>query len=143
MPADGATPNVPSGAQMGRPPKLVETEELLKQIEGLARIQCTQREAAAVLRVHRDTFADFLRSHEKAMEAWENGLENGKASLRRHQYKMAENNPTMAIWLGKQWLDQRDKADNQYSGPDGKPIETNARIEWVVVRPSHLEPAKD
>lgn len=108
MSADGQ--DVP--AVMGRPPKLNESEEILKQIEGLARIQCTQREAAAVLRVHRNTLSDFLSSSEKAREAWDNGLESGKASLRRLQFKAAENgNPTMAIWLGKQWLDQRDKVD--------------------------------
>ena len=112
MPHDGKTPNVPDTPALGRPPKLVESEELIKQIEGLGRIQCTQREAAAVLRVHRDTFAAFLGTHEKAQEAWDNGQEQGKASLRRLQYKSAENgNPTMQIWLGKQWLEQKDKLE--------------------------------
>jgi len=98
--------------KMGRPPKLVESEELLKQIESLARIQCTKKEAAAVLRVHQDTLADFLQAHEKARIAWEDGIETGKASLRRLQYKSAESgNTTMQIWLGKQMLDQTDKTD--------------------------------
>ena len=97
----------------GRPPKLVESDELLKQIEGLARIQCTQREAAAVLRVDEDTYNKFLGSHEKARAAWKSGLESGKASLRRLQYKNAENgSATMQIWLGKQWLEQADQAVN-------------------------------
>lgn len=109
MSADGN--DVPS--VMGRPPKLTETEEILKQIEGLARIQCTQREAAAVLRVHRNTFSDFLSNNEKAREAWESGLEAGRASLRRLQYKAAESgNPTMQVWLGKQWLDQKDRVES-------------------------------
>lgn len=100
-------------AKTGRPPKLVETEELLTQIQGLAQIQCTQREAAAVLRVDRDTFGLFLRSHQKAREAWEIGLESGKASLRRMQFKSAANgNVASQIWLGKQWLDQKDKAES-------------------------------
>ncbi len=97
----------------GRPPKLVESEELLKQIEGLARIQCTQREAAAVLRVDEDTFNKFLGSNNNARTAWKMGQESGKASLRRMQFKSAENgNVTSQIWLGKQWLDQKDKAEN-------------------------------
>lgn len=100
-------------AKTGRPNKLVVSEELLKQIEGLARIQCTQREAAAVLRVDRDTFGGFLRTNEKARQAWDEGLEAGKASLRRLQFKNAENgNATMQIWLGKQWIDQKDKTEN-------------------------------
>ncbi|MBQ0061347.1 MAG: hypothetical protein KBT15_06205 [Bacteroidales bacterium] len=32
-------------------------------------------------------------------------------SLRRSQMKMAETNPTMAIWLGKQYLGQKDNRD--------------------------------
>lgn len=110
----------------GRPKgstKLQLTDELIKQIEGLGRIQCTMREAGAVLGVNVDTFSDFLRLHEKAREAWENGKEIGKASLRRHQYKLAEQgHATMQIRLGKQWLDQTDKIDNTLSGPDGKPV---------------------
>lgn len=96
----------------GRPigaTKLKISDEIIKQIEGLARIQCTQPEAAAVLGVCVNTFRAFLDAHQKAREAWENGKETGKASLRRHQFKMAESNPTMAIWLGKQCLDQKDR----------------------------------
>jgi hypothetical protein len=36
----------------------------------------------------------------------------GKMSLRRRQFQMAETNPTMAIWLGKQYLGQTDKLEN-------------------------------
>lgn len=46
------------------------------------------------------------------MEAWEDGRETGLASLRRQQFKMAETNATMQIWLGKQYLEQRDKLDS-------------------------------
>ena len=31
--------------------------------------------------------------------------------LRRKQWEMAGKNPTMAIWLGKQWLGQTDKVE--------------------------------
>ena len=100
----------------GRPPKLEPTDEIIKQIHGLSRIQCTMREAAAVLGVHRDTFSRFINTHEKAMAAWEDGAEDGKASLRRLQFKNAEaGNPTMQVWLGKQWLDQKDKAEADYN----------------------------
>lgn len=36
---------------------------------------------------------------------------NGKISLRRSQFQLAQTNPTMAIWLGKQWLGQTDKQE--------------------------------
>ena len=42
---------------------------------------------------------------------YKKGQDNGKRSLRRIQFKLAEKNPTMAIWLGKQYLGQRDNID--------------------------------
>ena len=44
----------------------------------------------------------------------------GKASLRRRQFEMAKSNPTMAIWLGKQYLGQADK--QEITGKGGKDI---------------------
>ena len=35
----------------------------------------------------------------------------GKVALRRAQFNMALKNPTMAIWLGKNWLEQCDKGE--------------------------------
>lgn len=35
-----------------------------------------------------------------------------------------DRNPTMQIWLGKQYLDQKDVSRAEHTGPDGKPIET-------------------
>ncbi len=114
------------GGKSGRPigsTKLQPDERTLKEVQSLARLQCTQREAAAVLGVCENTFRYFLQSHEKAREAWDHGGETGKASLRRYQYKMAETNPTMAIWLGKQWLDQTDKNDTTLRGHDGGAVQ--------------------
>ena len=42
---------------------------------------------------------------------YKKGQDNGKRSLRRIQFKLAEKNPTMAIWLGKQYLGQRDNIE--------------------------------
>lgn len=110
-------PKVKTGRPIGAT-KLKISDEIVKQIEGLARIQCTMKEAGAVLGVNEVTFSRFLQAHQKAMEAWENGKETGKASLRRNQFKMAEHNPTMAIWLGKQCLGQFDKL--AHAGADGE-----------------------
>ena len=35
----------------------------------------------------------------------------GKISLRRNQWRLAEKSATMAIWLGKQYLGQRDQVE--------------------------------
>ena len=41
----------------------------------------------------------------------------GKISLRRSQFELAKKNANMAIWLGKQYLDQREPDSRN----DGKP----------------------
>lgn len=45
-------------------------------------------------------------------EVFADKRQGGKASLRRSQWKLAENNATMAIWLGKQYLGQKDQPDS-------------------------------
>lgn len=110
--ADNTTDEKPKRGRPVGSTKLQLDDELIKQIQGLARIQCTMKEAGAVLGVNEVTFSLFLKAHKKAMEAWDYGKENGKASLRRYQFKTAETNPTMQIWLGKQMLDQVDKSES-------------------------------
>ena len=74
-------------------------------IEKLSIIQCTQEEIATIVGVHVKTLQrddEFCRIHKK-------GIEQGKSSLRRLQWKAAETgNTTMLIWLGKQYLQQRE-----------------------------------
>ena len=40
-------------------------------------------------------------------------------SLRRTQFKLAEKNPTMAIFLGKQYLGQRDNIEVEHNAQNG------------------------
>jgi hypothetical protein len=48
-------------------------------------------------------------------------MEGGKMSLRRHQWRaLEEGNTTMLVWLGKQYLGQREK--NEVTGADGKDL---------------------
>ena len=47
--------------------------------------------------------------YQKTVEEMQNHYRAfGKASLLRSQFKLAERNPSMAIWLGKQYLGQQD-----------------------------------
>jgi hypothetical protein len=101
----------------GRPLAVIDPA----QVEALARIHCTHAEIAAVLGCHKDTitnrFSDLI----------EKGKEEGRASLRRQQWKLATaGNATMCIWLGKQLLGQQDRQTLEHSGPDGGPIEVQA-----------------
>jgi hypothetical protein len=101
---------------LGRPPKLKDDPAVIEAIDGLARIQCTHKEAASFFRVSEPTWHAFLKRHKKAATAFEAGRDEGLTSLRRHQFAMAENNATMAIWLGKQYLGQKDKQEIEHGG---------------------------
>lgn len=81
--------------------------------ENLCAIQCTREEISAVLNVSEDTIEKWCKNTygvNFAVVFAEKRL-NGKASLRRMQWKQAETNPTMGIWLGKQYLNQRDNIE--------------------------------
>lgn len=84
----------------GRPKKEIDYEA----VEKLASIQCTQEEIANFLNLSVRT----LQRDEEFCRLYKKGQDNGKMSLRRTQFKLAEKNPSMAIWLGKQYLGQRD-----------------------------------
>jgi hypothetical protein len=87
----------------GRPKKEID----YTAVEKLANIQCTQEEIASFLELSVRTLQrdeEFCRIYKKAQD-------NGKMSLRRMQFKLADKNPTMAIWLGKQYLKQKDNIE--------------------------------
>ena len=97
----------------GPKPKLVRSDSLFEQLRALGRIQCTLDEAASVLRCSKRTLQVFFDANEDARELFESGKQEGCASLRRKQFAMAETNATMAIWLGKQYLGQKDIQVNE------------------------------
>lgn len=106
-------------------------DETLKKLENLGKIQCTTKEAAAVLDVSEPTFIEFIKRYEKARDVFEKGKENGKASLRRMQLKAAEaGNVTMMIWLGKQLLGQKDK--HEIAGDQNNPIQHQVGVSWMT-----------
>ncbi len=55
-------------------------------------------------------------------EGWERGRGKGKVSLRRAQFKLAETNASMAIFLGKLYLGQRNVTTGDLSRTNGGPI---------------------
>lgn len=106
----------------GRPIKLIsELGEAL--IETLAGFMCTDEEIAASMsdkneRISVDTLTNENNGATFA-ECKEKGQAHGKASLRRNQFKLAEVNATMAIFLGKNYLDQTDKQEVKTDIGDG------------------------
>ena len=92
-------------------PKLLISPEGLKTIKQLASIQCTDEEIASVMSCSVDLLTN-KNNKEAFYQAKADGARSGRASLRRMQWKTAEGgNSTMQIWLGKQYLNQKDKQD--------------------------------
>ena len=100
----------PTGNPNGRPRKPINKGEL----EKLCGIQCTIEEIAGWFNCHEDTIRRFCEREYgmKFHEVYDKFSANGKISIRRTQFRIAEDgNATMAIWLGKQYLGQTDKQD--------------------------------
>lgn len=99
----------------GRPRKEIDYET----VEKLAALQCTQEEISSFLGISVDT----LTRDEKFCGIYKEGINKGRMSLRRHQWRaLEEGNPTMLVWLGKQYLKQRDKFDHEVAGANGGPL---------------------
>lgn len=86
----------------GRPKKNID----LELVERLASIFCTQQDIADTLNVGLRTLQDnsgFRTSYNK-------GFQNAKTSIRRAQFNagVEKGNVNMLIWLGKQYLGQRE-----------------------------------
>jgi hypothetical protein len=99
-----------------RKQKLEPDLRTLGVLRGLAKIHATKEEAAAALGVSRPTLWKFLDNYPDAQEAWETGIEEGKSALRRIQWKLAQTNTAMAIFLGKQLLGQKDQYGLEHGG---------------------------
>ena len=92
----------------GGRPRIVIDQELF---EKLCALQCTLDEIAGVLSCSADTVERWcVRTYgESFAESFKKHSAEGKMSLRRMQFRLAEKSAAMAIWLGKQYLGQRDK----------------------------------
>ena len=97
----------------GRPSKLPLINK--EHFEGMCKIQCTKDEMCGIFQVHEETLTRWCHA-EYSMgfsDIYKKLASTGKMSLRRQQFKSAENgNVTMQIWLGKQWLGQTDKVES-------------------------------
>lgn len=94
-----------------------------KQFETLCAIQCTQEEILSVLDITDKTLNSWCNDVYGCnfSEVFKEKRQGGKASLRRMQWKLAEKNATMGIWLGKQYLGQKDQ------------IETNNNVQRIQI----------
>ena len=107
---------------MSRPRKEISAE----QFEKLCGLQCTLSEIAGFFDCSEDTIERWCRREYEISfaDAFKKYSASGKMSLRRYQFDLAKKNATMAIFLGKQYLGQRDTpSDGEMSEPLKKALE--------------------
>ncbi len=99
---------------MGRPRAEIDK----KQFENLCGLQCTLEEICGWFGVTDKTLDSWCKRtyHASFSEVFKQKRGLGKISLRRSQWRLAEKSATMAIWLGKQYLGQRDQVDVNMPG---------------------------
>lgn len=92
----------------GRPRKELDVELFKK----LCVLHCTEEEIAGILEMTADTLDERIKERWNApfSAVFKRFSAPGKVSLRRTQFKMAETNPAMAIWMGKMHLGQVDRS---------------------------------
>jgi IS30 family transposase len=100
--------------KMGRPRKELSDKDW-EQLEKLCALHCTAVECAAFFDMSIDTLERHIKERYSLSfpEYFQQKAANGKISLRRRQFEMAQTIPSLAIFLGKQWLGQSDKQEIQ------------------------------
>ena len=93
-------------AKVGRPKKEISKTEF----EKLCALQCTMLEICDFFDVSDKTLQNWCREKygDSFSVVFNKKREAGKISLRRIQWQHAEKSPSMAMFLGKNYLNQRD-----------------------------------
>lgn len=98
-------------------PKIISID--WDQVDKMCAIHCTGEEQAAILGIDYDTLNRRCKKEKKRSFAdyFAEKRSSGRMSLRRKQYTVAmDGNPTMLIWLGKNWLGQSDQREPDAGG---------------------------
>lgn len=101
---------------MARPRKEIDQ----KQFENLCGLQCTLEEICGFFGVTDKTLDGWCKRTYGASfsEVFRQKRGDGKISLRRAQFQLAKKNANMAIWLGKQYLEQTEQGRAEGISPD-------------------------
>jgi hypothetical protein len=106
----------------GPKPMIIDYDQVAKD----AARQYTEYEIAQDLGLTDDGFRKRKARDKKLRDALDKGRAGGRTSLRRYQWKGAqEGNTTMLIWMGKQYLGQRDKSD----------LDRNDNVTVTIIKP--------
>lgn len=98
--------------KVGRPKTNIDKSNF----EKLCQMQCTLEEIAGFFDCCDDTINNWCKEvyDDNFSGVYKKKSMAGKISLRRNQFKIAENNASMAIFLGKQYLGQRDNIEVEH-----------------------------
>jgi len=89
-----------------------------QKVDKMCAFHCTGEEQASILGIDYDTLNRACKREKKKSftEYFKQKSAGGKMSLRRKQFTTAlDGNTSMLIWLGKNWLDQRDQPEQDTS----------------------------
>ena len=126
-------PDIKQKKKMGRPHKELDKE----QFEKLCGLQCTLEEIAGFFNCDVNTVEKWCKQTYSLnfSEVFKQKRSTGQISLRRMQFKLAEKSAAMAIFLGKNYLGQKDvieEVNNEDIADDGfiKAIKGSAKVDW-------------
>jgi glutathione peroxidase-family protein len=96
----------PTGRPNGRPKIQIDNEQFKK----LCELQCTKEEIAGFFNCGESKIEEYCKEEygDTFQAVFKRLSVGGKMSLRRYQFELAKHNASMAIFLGKQMLGQRD-----------------------------------
>lgn len=96
----------PTGKPVGAPPKEID----FNAFEMMCSVWCTAEEIAAYLKIHVSNLRIKVEKHygEDFATVYKRFFDAGIPSLRRDRRVLAKKNPTMAIYLGKKHLGEKD-----------------------------------
>lgn len=119
----------PTGKPNGRPKIEINSEQFKK----LCELHCTKEEIAGFFSCTEDTIENYCkREHGECFSVVFKKLSaGGKMSLRRYQFELAKHNASMAIFLGKQMLGQRDDIESLSRKDKAEGIKVTLSIEDV------------
>jgi hypothetical protein len=120
--------------------KLIDIDPI--ELEKLYSLNCTDQEAASWFGVSVRTI-EGRRKQRPFGEVMERGKAKGKISIRRSQMRLVEaGNVTMAIWMGKQVLGQRDVTLIEITGGSDRPVPLTIEFFDSLVRKHDEREAK-
>ena len=125
----------PTGRPNGRPKIEINSDQFKK----LCELHCTKEEIAGFFNCHEDTIENYCKKEfgECFSQVFKRLSVGGKISLRRYQFELAKHNASVAIFLGKNMLGQKDNPEQDSTDAMDRLTETVEAIKGAVENGKH------